>query len=176
MIAALLWMACGSSSPQTHPRLYVEGAVFAVGEDLVVHAAQASVETTGEGQAQTVQATVRPEGDSLPLEIQAPTTTWDLQQKTARFLGGVVATRGPVTLNCDSLTVTFFSPQRLERSVLAANNLSLDRHILMCQTLLTSLLPLKTIRFRHDMLTRGLKPLLRTVTHRISFWNMEPFR
>ena len=114
MIVLPLLVACQSPVPSVQPRLVVEEAVLVVGDDLIVNTAQAAVSSEGQGEAQHVQARVESEGELPPLEIQAPNSTWDLQSRTAEFHGGVLASRGDVTLSCDSLSVVFSSPSQLD--------------------------------------------------------------
>ncbi len=60
------------------------------------------------------------------LTIDAPASEWDLRERVARFEGGVVATRGPVTLRTPTLTVRYAGADRIDK-VEAAGGVEVTR-------------------------------------------------
>ena len=100
----LLLLACVAEPPlPAEHRVQLEDVRLEVADQLVIHAAQATVEDDGAVQATVVQASlagkaVADEVAPPPLEIDAPRSEWDMRTRTIRFTGGVTAVRGEVTL------------------------------------------------------------------------------
>lgn len=63
-------------------------------------------------QAAGVRADVR---GAPPIDVHAASTEWDLQARSARFVGDVRVTRGDVTLTCDRVEVRYGVDDRIDR-------------------------------------------------------------
>lgn len=126
----LLCVGCSSppgSLPEPGPRLVVHDARLDAGAGLVVHAARATVDDAGAGRASDVRAVLQPQASGgegagqvrtrPALEVEAPSSDWDLRTGTVRFSGGVVATRGLVQLTCAELEVVYADADRIDTAV-----------------------------------------------------------
>jgi len=104
-----LAVACGAASPLPVEAVQgppVQDAVLRIGhdQDLVVQLAGAWVDGDGDGHGQGARATAP---GAPPLTISSKTSSWSLRDGTMVFEGDVAAVRGPVTLTCDRLDVTY---------------------------------------------------------------------
>jgi lipopolysaccharide export system protein LptA len=85
--------------------------------------AEADVAGGGEIAATTTTVTA---ASASTLDIQAKRSTWDLKGRSARFEGGVVVTRGPVTLRCATLDVRYAGADVID-TVVATGGVTVDR-------------------------------------------------
>ena len=112
MIFLLLACATEAPEPPAH-RVLLEEVRLELPGQLEVRAAQAVAFDEGTVVAESVQATAQ---GAPQLEIDAPRSEWDLEARVIRFLGGVTAVRGDVTLTCDTLTVRMRDAEEVERA------------------------------------------------------------
>ena len=107
-------LACAASAPPPSRELVVEQAVLSMEDGTTLQLAQATIDPDGKGQGKVVSA-LSP--GTPPLQIDAPTSDWDLKARSARFTGGVTAVRGDVTLTCQVLKVQFASADRVQTAI-----------------------------------------------------------
>jgi len=109
-----LLLACATEAPEPPAhRVLLEEVRLELPGQLEVRAAQAVAFDEGTVVAESVQATAQ---GAPQLEIDAPRSEWDLEARVIRFLGGVTAVRGDVTLTCDTLTVRMRDAEEVERA------------------------------------------------------------
>lgn len=104
-------LACSTTPPAVSRELVVEQAVLSLEDGTTLQLSQATVDRDGRGKGEVVRATTP---GAPPLQIDAPTSDWDLKAREARFTGGVTAVRGDVTLTCQTLSVRFASANRVQ--------------------------------------------------------------
>lgn len=107
-------LACADPAPPATRALVFEQAELSMQDGTTLRLAQATIDPEGKGQGQGASA-VSP--GAPPLQIDAPTSDWDLKAREARFTGGVTAVRGDVTLTCQVLRVRFASADRVQTAV-----------------------------------------------------------
>jgi lipopolysaccharide export system protein LptA len=107
----LFLLACAPRSTEEPVGLLVAEEATVQLDGITISARQAIVDDDGTGRAEEVHA------EAPPLIITSRDAVWSFPERSARFQGGVVATRADVTLRCDSLQVGFLRPDRIEHAV-----------------------------------------------------------
>lgn len=118
MLLGLLGVACAAAPAPAPEVLTVQEAALTLEDGSTLRMAQATMDRDGVGQGTTVSATA---SGKPPLNIQAPSSEWDLRSHVAVFHGPVTATRADVTLTCETLTVTFAGARRVRTAEAAGS-------------------------------------------------------